>query len=139
MYCPEELIFNCYKNPNATITDRFFLVRRENLIAAFQFLKENNKDYRHIQISTQNASMYPEDIIVQSVSQIDPSTHNIPQEEASTVNEESAREPSSTVDLPIPQENLLTLLRPAYQAENQQINVEWPTRDQRPIFEFTTG
>ena len=71
--------------------------------------------------------MYSEDGIVQSIPQIDPSSHNIPQEEVSAVNNESARELSSTVDLPIPQKNLLTLLRAALQAENQQANVEWPT------------
>ena len=91
-----------------------------------------------MQISTQNVSMCPEDGIVKSVPQTDSSAHNI-QEEASAVNEESGREPSSTVDLPIPQENLLNLLRAALQAENQQANVEWPTRDQHSIFEFTTG
>ena len=114
-------------------------MRRDKLITVLQFLKENNEDYRHIQISTQNALMYPEDGSVSSVPQIDPSARNIPQEEASAVNEESAREPSSTVDLPTPKEILLTLLRAALQAENQQANVEWPTRNQRPIFEFTTG
>ena len=80
-------------------------MRRDKLIAALQFLKENNEDYRHTQISTHNSSMYPEDGIVQSVPQIYSSAHNIPQEEVSAINEELAREPSSTVDLPIPQEN----------------------------------
>ena len=68
--------------------------------------------------------MYPEDGIVQSVPQIDPAAHNIPQEETSAVNQESARELSSTVDLPITEENLLALLRAAIQAENQQANIE---------------
>ena len=63
--------------------------------------------------------MHPHNGIVQSVPQIYPSAHNIPQEEASAVNEESARELSSTVDLPVPHETLLTLLRAALQAENQ--------------------
>ena len=67
--------------------------------------------------------MYPEDAIGRSVPQIWPSTHNIPQEKASAVNQESTREPSSTVDLPIPQENLLTLLTAAVNADNQQANV----------------
>ena len=71
--------------------------------------------------------MYSEDEIVQSVFQIDSSVHNIPQEETSVVNE-LVREPSSTVDLSIPQENLLTLLRAVLQAENLQANVKWPTR-----------
>ena len=83
------------------------------MIAALQFLNENNEDYRHIQISTQNLSIYPEDGFVQSIPKIKPSGHNIPQEKASVVNQESAREPSSTVDLPIPQDSLLTLLRAA--------------------------
>ena len=89
--------------------------------------------------------MHPDDGTVQSVSQIDPSAHNIPQEEASAVNEESATVDSTvnsnvgTVDLPIPQKNLLALLNPALQAENQQANVEHPTIDQRPISQFTTG
>ena len=86
---------------------------RDKLTVALQFLKENKQDYQHIQISTQNPSMYPEDAIVQSISEIDPFAHNIPQEEPSAVNKNSAREPSSTVDLPIPQENLFTLLRAA--------------------------
>ena len=41
----------------------------------------------------------------------------------SAVNEELAREPSSTVDLPIPQKNLLTLVRAVIKADNQQANV----------------
>ena len=127
------------KCPNRIVTDTFFLLRRDKLIITLQFLKENNKDYRHIQISTQNSLMYSEYGIVQSVPQMDSSAHNISQEEAAAVSEESAREPSSTVDLSIPQENLLTLLRAALQAKNQQENVEWPTRDQRPISEPTTG
>ena len=94
-------------------------MRRDKLIAALQFLKENNQDYQHIQIFTQNASMYPKDAIVQSVPKINSSADSIPQEEACAVNEELAREPLSTVDLPIPQENLLTLLRAGLQTENQ--------------------
>ena len=136
---PEELPVIVLKSPNETITDISFLVRGDKLIAALQFLKENNENYRHIQISTQNTSMYVEIGIVQFALQIDSSAHNIPQEEASAVNEESTGEPSYTVDLPIPQENLLTMLRAALQIENQQANVEWPTGDQRPISEFTTG
>ena len=42
--------------------------------------QENNEDYRHILISTQNASIYPQDAIVQSVPRIDRSAHNIPQD-----------------------------------------------------------
>ena len=92
----EELPVIVLQSPNKTIRDRSFLVIRNKLNVAPQFLKENNKDYRRIQISTQNVSIYPEDGIVQSVPQIDTSTHNIPQDETSAVNQESAREPSFT-------------------------------------------
>ena len=67
--------------------------------------------------------MYSEDGILQSVPQIDPFAHNIPQEEVSAVNKDSARKPLSMVNLPIPEENLLTLLKATLQADNQQVNV----------------
>ena len=41
---PEELPVVVLKSPNETITDKSFLVRRDKLIAALQFLKKNNKD-----------------------------------------------------------------------------------------------
>ena len=69
---PEELPVIVLKSPNETTTDRYFLVRRDKLIGALQCHNENNEDYRHIQISTQNASMYPQDAIVPSVPLIDP-------------------------------------------------------------------
>ena len=77
---PEELPVIVLKSPNATITDGSFLVKRDKLITVLQFRKENNEDYRYIQISTKNASIYPEDAIIQFVTQIDSSAHNTPQE-----------------------------------------------------------
>ena len=45
---PQELQVIALKIINATITDRSFLVRRDKLIPALQFRKENNEDYQHI-------------------------------------------------------------------------------------------
>ena len=109
-----------------------YLLSYLKFIATLQFLNKTTKIIHTERIN------YSRDAIVQSVPQIDSSAHNIPQEEASAVNEESTREPSSTVDLPIPQEYLFTLLKAVVKADNQQTNVEWPTRDQLPISQFTT-
>ena len=111
------------------------LVTIDKLIASLQFLKEKiiaTFRYPHkIHQCTRRMQLY------NSSPKIDSSAH-IPQDEVSAVNEESAREPLSAVGLPLPQENLLTFLRAALQAENQQANVKWPIRDQRSIFQFTT-
>jgi hypothetical protein len=116
---PKELTVIVLKRPNEQITDKTYLVRRNKIIAALQFLKENNEDYLHIEISAANASQYPIEGILQDAPQVDPVLHNIRKEAVSAVNEESAREAVSTVDMPGPGQNLLDLLRTALLEDNQ--------------------
>ena len=44
----QELAVIVLKIFNATITDRSFLMRRDKLVPALQFRKENNEDYHYI-------------------------------------------------------------------------------------------
>ena len=45
-----------------------------------KYLKDNNEDYSHIEISAENALAYPENGILQDVPQVDPDEYNIPAE-----------------------------------------------------------
>ena len=54
-----------------SITNKDFQVNRQHLIDGLTFLKENSDDYANINISLANAANYPEDGILQEVSQID--------------------------------------------------------------------
>ncbi|KAL8559940.1 hypothetical protein ACOMHN_016986 [Nucella lapillus] len=97
---PDELPFIVLKDPSEKIEDRSFRIRKQKLLDALLYLKSHNEDYRHIVISRENADLYPEDDIIQSLPQLDPQEMKIPDEESTAANEDSAREQASTVDIP---------------------------------------
>ncbi|KAL8620113.1 hypothetical protein ACOMHN_066584 [Nucella lapillus] len=78
---PDELPFIVLKDPSEKIEDRSFRVRKQKLLDALLYLKSHNEDYRHIVISRENADLYPEDDIIQSLPQLDPQEMKIPDEE----------------------------------------------------------
>ncbi|KAL8597101.1 hypothetical protein ACOMHN_008174 [Nucella lapillus] len=108
---PDELPFIVLKDPSEKIEDRSFRVRKQKLLDALLYLKSHNEDYRHIVISRENANLYPEDDIIQSLPQLDPQEMKIPDEEPTAANDDSVREQASTVDIPGGQLSVVEKLR----------------------------
>ena len=129
---PADLPFIIIKGPNERIEDQMFRVRRESLIQALIYLKANNEDYHHINISQQNALHYPEDDIFQELAQIDPETMRIPNEAATAENPESVAEGASMLSMPGEADRVMEHIR-------QYFDVEWPARENQPVSEFTMG
>ncbi|KAL8571782.1 hypothetical protein ACOMHN_058146 [Nucella lapillus] len=153
---PDELPFIVLKDPSEKIEDRSFRVRKQKLLDALLYLKSRNEDYRHIVISRENADLYPEDDIIQSLPQLDPQEMKIPDEEPTAANEDSAREQASTVDIPGGQLSVVEKLRSVLQkgssndapaatkecprdAADPPQQVPWPKRSDAPVSEFTRG
>ncbi|KAL8607825.1 hypothetical protein ACOMHN_005380 [Nucella lapillus] len=88
---PDELPFIVLKDPSEKIEDRSFHLRKQKLLDALLYLKSHNEHYRHIVISRENADLYPEDDIIQSLPQLDPQEMKSPDEEPTAANEDSAR------------------------------------------------
>ncbi|KAL8621092.1 hypothetical protein ACOMHN_048134 [Nucella lapillus] len=146
---PDELPFIVLKDPSEKIEDRSFRVRKQKLLDALLYLKSHNEDYRHIVISRENADLYPEDDIIQSLPQLDPQEMKIPDEEPTAANEDSAREQASTVDIPGGQLSVVEKLRSVLQkgssndapaateecprdAADPPQQVPWPKRSDAP-------
>ncbi|KAL8603445.1 hypothetical protein ACOMHN_053112 [Nucella lapillus] len=153
---PDELPYIVLKDPSEKIEDRSFRVRKQKLLDALLYLKSHNEDYRHIVISRENADLYPEDDIIQSLPQLDPQEIKIPDEEPTAGNEDSAREQASTVDIPGGQLSVVEKLRSVLQkgssndapaateecprdAADPPQQVPWPKRSDAPVSEFTRG
>ncbi|KAL8617749.1 hypothetical protein ACOMHN_054745 [Nucella lapillus] len=153
---PDELPFIVLKDPSEKIEDRSFRVRKQKLLDALLYLKSHNEDYRHVVISRENADLYPEDDIIQSLLQLDPQEMKIPGEEPTAANEDSAREQASTVDIPGGQLSVVEKLRSVLQkgssndapaateecpwdATDPPQQVPWPKRSDAPVSEFTRG
>ena len=123
---PKDLPFLYLKNPKETIRDKFFTVRRDKIVAALQWLKENNPYYKDVIISKENAKEYPKNGILQTIPQADPGTYNIPEEKPSACNEESAAEAVSTVDLPPRHKDAMDMFREALQPDLRRVDDEQP-------------
>ncbi|XP_070182372.1 uncharacterized protein [Littorina saxatilis] len=141
---PAHLPFIILKDPRQLNTDKTFRVRRQKLINALKYLKDNNAYYKNIVISQENADQYPDDDILQDLPQLDPRDFNIPEEGPTAENEESAREQSSTVEIPLGQlsvvENMWrTLQEDQPHTEASPTQISWPNRSDRPASEFTSG
>ena len=114
-HLPKDLPYLYLKNPKESIRDPFFTVRREKIMTALHWLKENSPYYTDVTISRENAKEYPRHDILQTIPQADPATYNIPEEEPSACNEESAAEAVSTVDLPPRHKDAMEMFREALQ------------------------
>jgi hypothetical protein len=130
---PPDLPFIIIKGPNEKIEDQMFRVRRKSLLEALAYLKDNNEDYRHINISQENALYYPEDDIFQNLAQIDPESLRIPNEDVTAANPESVEEGESMLGvLGVGGQKVMEHI-------NQHFDVEWPARENKPASEFTMG
>ena len=129
---PANLPFIIIKGPNEHITDQTFRVRRQSLINALLYLKANNEDYRHINISHERALLYPVDDIFEDLPQIDPAAMQIPEDEITAVNPESAVQDASMLTLPRGAETIMENI-------NKHFDIEWPKRENKPASEFMMG
>ena len=108
---PRDLPFILLKNPRESVQDEFFKVRRSKIMTALQWLKVNNTYWRDVVISEDNAREYPDNGILQTLTQADPDVYKIPGERPSADNEESAAEAASTIDLPPRHQDAIDMFR----------------------------
>jgi hypothetical protein len=112
---------------------------------ALVYLKEKNEHYRDIEICLENVNAYPVDGFVQDIPSLNPDQLGIPPEQPTAVNEESAREETSTLDCPTAVNTILDAIQLALR-ENQEpgqeqaaSTLQWPERAQEPASEFILG
>ena len=126
---PQDLPFLYLKNPRESVTDKYFLVRRDKIVVALQYLKLNNPYYKDIIISEGNLNAYEisEDGILQNMKQVDPVSYRIPDEgptasgpAESEEAEEIHGETSTTVDLPPQYRDAMDLFRNALMNPEQE-------------------
>jgi hypothetical protein len=97
---PGNLSMIVLKKPTEANEDKSFRANRQHIMEALVYLKEKNEHYRDIKISLENVNAYPVDGIVQDIPSLNPDKLGIPPMQPTAVNNESAREETSTVDCP---------------------------------------
>jgi hypothetical protein len=131
--------------PTEANEDKSFRANRQHIMEALVYLKEKSEHYQDIEISLENVNVYPVDGIVQDIPSLNPDELGIPPKQPTAVNEESAREETSTVDCPSAVNTILKAIQLAL-GENQESGQEpaapilqLPERAQEPASEFILG
>jgi hypothetical protein len=97
---PGNLLMIVLWKPTEADEDKSFRAHRHHIMEALVYLKEKNEHYRDIETSLENVNEYPVDGIVQDIPSLNPDELGIPPEQPTALNDESAREETSTVDCP---------------------------------------
>ena len=87
---------------------------------------------RNINISEENAQLYPVDDIFEDLPQVDPRCMKIPEDEVTAANPESVAEEASMVALPAGVERVMESI-------GKHFDLEWPQRENKPASEFMMG